>query len=129
MNEMLDGVGYLAGDVGLAVLITFAALMTYARIAFERRQKYVVARMVTGVGFTIWSIRFWWTVAVGGDVIVAPVSMIAISMVCAGYSAVQMMAIRRVLKYESQPVFCLQRPEYRCHREDRIRQALEDGLE
>ena len=129
MSEMLDGVGYIAGDVGLAVLITFAALMTYARIAFERRQKYVLARMTTGVGFTIWSIRFWWTLLDGGDIIVAPVSMIAITLVCAGYSAVQIMAIRRVLQYESKPVFCLQRPEYRCHREDRIRKALEDGLE
>jgi len=126
---MLDGVGYFAGDIGLAVLITFAALMTYARIAFERRQKYVVARMAAGVGFTIWAIRFWWTLAVGGDVIVAPVSMIAITLVCSGYSAVQTMAIRRVLQYESQPVYCLQKPEFRCHREDRIRRALEDGFE
>jgi hypothetical protein len=130
MNEqiILDGAGYLAGDYSLAVLITLSAFLTYARVAFEpgvRRLPF--PRMVMAVGFTIWGMRFWYTLATGGDVIVAPISMIAIGMITGGYSVVQLLGIRRALLLERTPVFCLQDPVQHCQREDRIQEVIRGG--
>lgn len=126
MNEiMYDGTGYIVGDYGLAVLITLSALLTYARIAFEiKPMRFPVARMVVGVGFTLWALRFWVTLANNLDVMVAPVSMVAIGLVTSGYSTIQILAIRRAIKLTQYPIFCLQVPDEPCQRADRVDEVL-----
>lgn len=126
MNELIvDGTGYQAGDLALAVLITLSALLSYIRIGFETGAlRLLVPRMALGIGFTVWAMRFWYTIWIGGDVMVAPVSMVAIALICTGYSVVQVVAIRRAFALSQHPIFCLQEPDERCHREDRVREAL-----
>jgi len=124
IRDLIDGVGHIEGDYALAVLISISALLTYTRVAFEpRRFKWTAARLLTALGFTIWAGRFWWTLLNGGDVIVAPISQIAIAMVCCGYSLTQMLALCRTKEWNETRVYCLQDPSQRCHREDRIRDA------
>lgn len=95
MNEILDGTGYCPGDAALALLITLSALLTYGRIAFEGPALCMKwPRLLMGLGFTIWAMRFWHALSAGRDVIVAPVSMVAIAMVTTGYCIVQLRAIR-----------------------------------
>jgi hypothetical protein len=123
LNErlLLDGTGYFYGDLAIAFLITLSALLTYTRIGFQTGPlRMPFPRMVMGVGFTVWAMRFWYTIWIGVDVPVAPLAMIGIALVCTGYCCVQVYAIRRTLLVERNPVFCLQAPDLRCHREDRL---------
>ena len=130
MSEaMFDGAGYIVGDYGLAVLITMCALLTYARLAFERKSlRFPWPRMVVGVGFTLWAMRFWMTLWNNLDVMVAPVSMLAIGMVTSGYSLIQILAIRRAILLERIEINCFRDPELPCAREDRIQEAIIEEL-
>lgn len=122
--DLIDGRGHLEGDVLLAVLITISALLTYLRISFEPfRFRWMFARLTTAFGFTLWAGRFWWSLYTSDDIIVAPISQIAISMVCSGYSLTQMLALCRTKEWNETRVYCLQDPSQRCHREDRIAEA------
>lgn len=123
-DSILDGTGYFSGDVGLALLITLASFLTYSRVAFdESKMRMPIARLCMAFGFTVWGLRFWWTLSRGGDVIVAPISMLAIGMVLAGYCWVQLYAIRRAILAEKHPVWCIQNPAFHCEREDRVQEA------
>lgn len=126
IQDMLDGAGYVPGDYALAVLITLAACVTYARIAFEivPTLRVPAPRLLMALGWTILALRFWLTLAMGGDVIVAPVSLVALGMITSGYCLVQIRAIRRALALARDPLYCLQAPEQRCQREDRVAEVM-----
>lgn len=129
MNEILDGRGYFLGDVALAILITLSACLTYARIAFEvKTLRFPFPRAVMAVGWTMWAMRFWWSIFTDLDVIVAPISMVAIAMVASGYSAVQLLALRRAVQMLRTPIFCFQNPEIPCQREDRLKEAILEDM-
>lgn len=122
IEHIFDGTGYQPGDVALAILITFCAALTYCRVAFEPIQvlRMPAPRMMIALGFTLWAMRFWVTIWQGGDVIVAPLSMLAIGLIALGYSIVQLRAIRRAMALAKDPLFCLQMPTAQCQREDRV---------
>ena len=127
MNELIDGTGYCPGDAAIAILITLSGLLTYARIGFESKSLQLVwPRMLIGVGFTVWAMRFWHALITGIDIIVAPVSMIAIGMVTSGYCVVQMFAIRRAIALCRHPIVCLQDDTMPCLRDDRVRAAMNE---
>lgn len=124
MTDLIDGRGHIEGDYMLAVLISVSALLTYMRVAFEPvRFRWTVSRLMTAFGFTLWASRFWWTLLRGEDVIVAPISQMAIAMICCGYSLTMALALCRTKEWNETRVYCLQDPSQRCHREDRIRDA------
>lgn len=126
IGTLFDGTGYLGGDIALAFLITMSAILTYLRIGFDAsKMRMTWARMSIGVGFTIWSGRFWQAIFTGYDLLVTPVSLVAITMITAGYSAVQIRAIRRAIVISKTPVVCINDPTYPCQREDRILDAVE----
>ena len=126
--NFLDGVNNIEGDIGIAVLISLSAILTFVRIAFERHGlQFTWARSLMGFGFTIWAIRFWVTLLSGGDVIVAPISIFAITLICTGYCATQMLAIKRMRDWESlPPIKCFKDPEFDCQRHDRIKAAMDN---
>ena len=127
MNEFVfDGAGYIYGDMALACLITLSAIVTYARVAFEAvpNLRMPATRLVMAVGWSIWSLRFWITLANNGDVMVAPVSLVAIGMITSSYCVVQIRAIRRAIALLKNPIYCLQVPSEACQREDRVEQVM-----
>ena len=128
MIDFIDGTGHIEADIALAVLITISALLTYIRLSFERHGlRFLWARLMMGFGLTLWAMRFWITIAADGDVIVAPISQIAIALFLSGYCAVQLLSLRRMRDWEvGSPVHCIVDDRYRCQREDRA-QAAEDN--
>jgi hypothetical protein len=125
IGDMIDGNGYQAGDAALAFLITMCALLTYVRIGFEApATRWMLPRMAMAVGYSIWAIRFWVALYAGLDIIVAPISMMAIGMMTGGYCTVQIRAIRRAVQDRWHPIYCIMDPSQRCTREDRIHEAM-----
>lgn len=124
---MIDpfGSGPIYGDWALAVLITASAGLTYLRLGFETASRwFIYSRLTMGCGLTLWAGRFWVTLTTGGDVSVAPLSQIAISMFFCGYCMVQILAIKRTRDWDAANVRCMREPEFKCQREDRIQEAL-----
>jgi hypothetical protein len=101
--------------------------MTYGRVAFENvpAMRMPGPRLLIGLGFTVWALRFWITLANNNDVMVAPVSMAAIGMITSGYCIVQLRAIRRSIALSRHPLHCFRDPEMPCQREDRVQEVLQ----
>lgn len=125
MTTVFDGTGYVLGDIGLAILISLSAMITYARIAFETGpRKMPIPRTIIALGFTLLAIRFWTALYFNADVAVPPLSMVSMAMICGGYCTVQLRAINRSLLLARVNLVCLRDPDHQCQREDRLQDAL-----
>ena len=126
MQHFIDGTGYTDADAAVAVLITMSALLTYGRVAFELAPslKLPVPRLMMAVGWSIWAVRFWYALAIGVDVVLAPISMVAIGLITSGYCVVQLRAIRTSMALARTPLRCFREPDMSCQREDRVQELF-----
>lgn len=122
---MLDGTGNLTGDISVTVIITLCALVTYIRIGFDYKQRwFFIYGMLTAVGFSVWATRLWFAIISGIDVFIAPLSQVGIALMCAGYAATQILALKRIRELAVSQIYCFNDPDKPCHREDRVRAAI-----
>lgn len=112
---MIDAPIYV--DAILGVLLLVAATTQSIWIAFHGHS---LGRWLQAIGWSGLAIRVLWSVAHGQDPPIAAVSIPLLLMAAGGatLTAVQQM---RLLWMD---VRCIQRPEHRCFREDRVRAAI-----
>lgn len=103
----------------LASTMMIAAFVQYVWISFHGHS---LGRWLQALGFTGLAIRLAWSLSSGEDPPIAAVSVPLLIFIAAGTSitAVQQM---RLLWMD---VRCLQQPEHRCYREDRVRMAIRE---
>ena len=112
---MIDAPIYI--DWILAIVFMIAAAVQCIWIAFHGHS---LGRWFQAIGFCGVSVRLIWGLSEGQDPQVAAVSIPFLVLLAAGSSitAIQQM---RLLWMD---VRCLQRPEHRCFREDRVKAAI-----
>ena len=101
----------------LAICLAIAAGTQYIWLAFHGS---TFGRWLQAIGFTGLAMRIAWSLAQGGDPPIAAVSIPLLVFIAAG-SAVTAVQQMRMLWMD---VRCLQKPEHRCYREDRVKMAL-----
>ena len=125
MNDLFYGNGGLMGDVSVAVVVTMCAVLTYIRIGFDAKSKLFFAYgMLTAIGFSIWSARLWSAIVFGYDVVIAPLSQFGIALMCGGYAATQVLALKQMRDFRNAKLMCYRDKDVPCQREDRIAEAL-----
>lgn len=109
---MMDAPWYI--DYGLALVMSLAALVQYLWIA---RNGTSLGRWMMAIGWTGLAVRVVWGLVTEGNVAIHAASVPFLVSLAGGTVLV---AWRQIIDVEPQ-VNCLQKPEYRCYREDRIR--------
>ena len=124
--DFFSGAGMFPADMVITVLVTLSAILTYARIGFEHKTlKFMGPRMVLGVGWTLLATRYWSAFWLGADIPLSPMSIIAVGMITGAYCTIQLMAIKRAIILDRNPINCLQVPTEPCYREDRIKELMD----
>lgn len=104
-------------DLILAVCLAVAAGVQYVWIGFHGHS---IGRWLQAIGFTGLAIRIFWQLVNGGDPSIAAVSIPLLIFIGAG-SALTAIQQMRLLWLD---VKCIQNPQHRCYRADRIKLAL-----
>lgn len=103
MSPLLNPTGFVYGDVAVALISSLAAAFAYMRIACTTPLVYDppllrwvwraarfsitgdnIPRWMIALGWTLIAVRLWHSLAVHGDAPVAPISLIALSMIGGG---------------------------------------------
>lgn len=109
---MIDAPPYV--DLLMTIIITLTAFVQYVWIA---KNGHGLGRWLQAIGWTGLSARMIYGMAVYGDLTVHAASIPFLIMVAGG---TVLTAWTRIVDTERE-VFCLQKPEMRCYREDRIK--------
>lgn len=112
---MVDAPIYV--DWLLVVALMIAAAVQYVWIGFHGHS---AGRWLQALGFTGLAMRLMWSLSQGDDPPVAAVSIPLLMFVAAGSSITAIQQMRMLWM----DVRCLQSPEHRCFREDRVKAAL-----
>lgn len=125
--QMLLGDGDWIGDVSVASLVTLCAVLTYIRVGFDNASRLFAAYgLVSAIGFSMWATRLWYALLTGNDIIIAPFSQVGIAMMCGGYAATQVLAIRNLREFKEAELKCFRDPQFPCRREDRLNDRLKE---
>jgi len=106
-------------DLILGICLAIAAIVQYTWIAFHGHS---IGRWLQAVGFTGLAIRIIWSIAIGNDPPIAAVSVPLLVFIGAG-SALTAIQQMRLLWLD---VKCIQNPQHRCYRADRIKLAMRE---
>ena len=109
---MMDAPWYV--DIALAASMTLAALAQYLWLA---KNGHSAGRWLQAIGWTGLSARVIWALVVDGNV---PINAVSVPFLVALAGGTVLTAWRRIVDIERE-VYCLQKPEMRCYREDRIK--------
>lgn len=81
----MNGNGYLAADWSVAALALVAASVSYYSASnCSRTRLFRAASVAVAFGWSLFSVRLFAELAVGGDPIVHPVSLVALSLIAGG---------------------------------------------
>ena len=116
---MVDAPTYVDWTLGIVFLIAF--LIQCLWIAFHGHS---LGRWMQAIGFCGVGVRLVWSLSAGQDPQVAAISIPFLILLAGGTSltAIQQM---RLLWMD---VRCMQQPEHRCYREDRVRDAIKEKV-
>lgn len=81
MSPLLNPTGFVYGDFAVALISSLAAAFSYVRIACTSHD---IGRWMIALGWTLIAVRLWHSLAIHGDAPVAPISLIALSMIGGG---------------------------------------------
>lgn len=116
-DGMIDAPVYV--DWALALVLMVSAIIQYIWIGFHG---HTFGRWLQALGFTGLSVRLIWSLVQGYDPHIAAVSIGPLAGIATGSSITAIQQMR--LLWTS--VRCIQAPEHRCFREDRVKQALRE---
>jgi hypothetical protein len=112
---MINAPIYIDAILGVLLLVTAGTQCTW--IAFHG---HALGRWLQAIGWSGLSVRILWSIAHGNDPMIAAVS-IPLLLMAAGGATLTAVGQMRMLWMD---VRCLQRPEHRCFREDRVKAAI-----